>query len=304
MKEKRDCKIVQDLLPNYIDKLTTQDTNDFIENHLKECQECTKILENMKKDFDIEDTEKQKKVKNVMKKYKNKLKFFKFTILIIIVIFLLMLDRRAMIMIGLNAKANAVKNKTAYNMRVSFYNENEVYRIQVYRRDNEYTRELSYSSLAYEENIKIQEYPHGDTSNYYIDDGNTKQALLNKEPGGVYQIKLEDYYFRANSDFIGFIRNVLFTSIKKEKLHSSVYDYYCISNIRFENVGLCDIYVEKDTGFISRIIAKTDFYSDKHVLGGNIIDISHGSFNLFEEPDVSEYEIIEEQTPENTKVRR
>ena len=27
MKEKRDCKIVQDLLPNYIDGLTNEETN-------------------------------------------------------------------------------------------------------------------------------------------------------------------------------------------------------------------------------------------------------------------------------------
>ena len=39
MINKRECKIVQDLLPNYIDKLTADDTNEFIENHLKECEE-------------------------------------------------------------------------------------------------------------------------------------------------------------------------------------------------------------------------------------------------------------------------
>ena len=37
MKEKRDCKIIQDLLPNYIEKLTNEETNNFIEEHLKEC---------------------------------------------------------------------------------------------------------------------------------------------------------------------------------------------------------------------------------------------------------------------------
>ena len=31
MKENRNCKIVQDLLPNYIEKLTTEETNQFIE---------------------------------------------------------------------------------------------------------------------------------------------------------------------------------------------------------------------------------------------------------------------------------
>ena len=47
MKEKTNCKIVQDLLPNYIENLTNEETNRFIEEHLKECPECQKVLENM-----------------------------------------------------------------------------------------------------------------------------------------------------------------------------------------------------------------------------------------------------------------
>ena len=48
---KRDCKIVQDLLPNYIEKLTDEETNKYIEEHIKECEECKNVLENMKKDI-------------------------------------------------------------------------------------------------------------------------------------------------------------------------------------------------------------------------------------------------------------
>ena len=44
MKEKKDCKIVQDLLPNYIENLTNEETNKFIDEHLKECNECQKIF--------------------------------------------------------------------------------------------------------------------------------------------------------------------------------------------------------------------------------------------------------------------
>ena len=42
MKEKRDCKIVQDLLPNYIEKLTNDETNKYVEEHLKECSKSYK----------------------------------------------------------------------------------------------------------------------------------------------------------------------------------------------------------------------------------------------------------------------
>lgn len=300
--DKKECKIIQDLLPNHIDNLTTPETNEFIENHLKQCSECTKIFENMKKDFGIEEKPEKKNFKTFMKKYRNKLRIFKIIVLAIIVIFLVALDRKAMIMIGLNAKANTVKNKTAYNMRFSLYNEVEVLRVQVYRRDKEYTRELRHSSLIYDDDVIIREYPNGETSNYYIKNGDSKQAILNADPEGIVPIKLEDFYFRANSDFLGFIRNVLCSSIRREKFNSSSYSYYFISNINLPDIGLCDIYVEKDTGFIARILLKgeTDYFG----WSGNLIDVAHGNLQLFEEPDISEYEIIEEQTPENTRIRR
>lgn len=300
--DKKNCKIVQDLLPNYIDKLTTQETNEFIENHLKECSDCTKILENMRKDFGVEEKPEKKNFKKFMKKYKNKLRFFKLILFAIVVIFLIGLDRKAMIMIRLNAKANAVKNKTLYQMQYSMYGDDEVYVIQVYRRDDMYTRELRHTSMLYEDNLVIQEFPHGDTSNYYIKMGDSKQAILNEKPEGIIPIKLEDYYFRANNDFINFIRNILFSSVKKEKLNLSQYDYYYISNIHLSNIGICDIYVEKDTGFITRILIKE--HENNFDWNGNVIDIVHGMNGYLEEPDIEEYEVIEERTTENTKMRR
>ena len=51
MKEKKDCKIVQDLLPNYIEDLTNEETNYFIDEHINECPERQKIFENMQKEI-------------------------------------------------------------------------------------------------------------------------------------------------------------------------------------------------------------------------------------------------------------
>ena len=48
MKDRRNCKIIQDLLPNYIEGLTNQETNQFIEEHLNECNECKKMYTDMK----------------------------------------------------------------------------------------------------------------------------------------------------------------------------------------------------------------------------------------------------------------
>jgi len=47
MKEELKCSIVQDLLPNYIEKLTSDDTNKAIEQHLNNCEDCKKAYEQM-----------------------------------------------------------------------------------------------------------------------------------------------------------------------------------------------------------------------------------------------------------------
>ncbi|WP_461206742.1 zf-HC2 domain-containing protein [Clostridium sp. DL1XJH146] len=47
MKKELECSIVQDLLPSYIEKLTSNDTNQAIENHLNNCVDCQNIYNNM-----------------------------------------------------------------------------------------------------------------------------------------------------------------------------------------------------------------------------------------------------------------
>ena len=51
MQKIKNCMIVQDLLPNYIDRITTEETNIFIEKHIKECIKCKQIFENMSQDL-------------------------------------------------------------------------------------------------------------------------------------------------------------------------------------------------------------------------------------------------------------
>lgn len=71
MNQKQQCKIVQDLLPMYIDELTDEETNKFIEEHIKTCDECREMLEDMQKDLQLEIKEPKKKT-NPLKKLKNR----------------------------------------------------------------------------------------------------------------------------------------------------------------------------------------------------------------------------------------
>lgn len=82
---KLECKIVQDLLPAYIDKLTSPETNEFIEKHLQECKECQKDVEIMKKGLEMETKKMQHQV-DYLKKYKRKILIAKIIISIAIII--------------------------------------------------------------------------------------------------------------------------------------------------------------------------------------------------------------------------
>lgn len=71
MKQNRDCKIVQDLLPNYIENLTDEVTNEYIEEHISKCSDCAQILKDMNSEIDIEQISQEQEIK-YLKKLKRK----------------------------------------------------------------------------------------------------------------------------------------------------------------------------------------------------------------------------------------
>ena len=48
MSTKLNCDIVRDLLPSYVDRLTSETTYEAVTEQLKECPECTEVLQRMK----------------------------------------------------------------------------------------------------------------------------------------------------------------------------------------------------------------------------------------------------------------
>ncbi len=92
MNEKKECKIVQDLLPNYIEKVTTEETNGYIENHLKTCKECPKVYSTMSENLNTKPTIEEKEVR-YMKKFHKQLKFLKIILLVIVLFFVFSIGR-------------------------------------------------------------------------------------------------------------------------------------------------------------------------------------------------------------------
>jgi len=51
------CNIIRDLFPSYVDGLTSNESNIEIENHIKECTQCSEILQKMKSEIVPENVE-------------------------------------------------------------------------------------------------------------------------------------------------------------------------------------------------------------------------------------------------------
>ncbi len=87
MRKNNECKIIQDLLPSYIDKVTDGVTNQFVEKHLSECEVCKKILKNMNEEVVLDKVNEIKEI-NYLKKVKrrNQLMIGSFLVIMIIMI--------------------------------------------------------------------------------------------------------------------------------------------------------------------------------------------------------------------------
>lgn len=68
------CAIIKDLLPSYIDGLTSVESSQAIEEHLNHCSQCRESLERMKADLKVENTEYNKKIIKPFKKLNRKVR--------------------------------------------------------------------------------------------------------------------------------------------------------------------------------------------------------------------------------------
>lgn len=73
MKDELQCEIVQDLLPSYVDGLTSEVTNTAIREHTGNCEECSQMLERMQEPQKMKMDAVQKEEIDFLKKIKSRL---------------------------------------------------------------------------------------------------------------------------------------------------------------------------------------------------------------------------------------
>ena len=180
MKEKKDCKIVQDLLPNYIENLTNEETNKFIDEHLKECNECQKIFENMKKDFKVNTTKRDEREVKYIKKYSKKMKLLKTILLFIVVIYVVVITRRTIIMTSLSGKVNENQAYDNYYARLYSYQGDTLTITESYNKGRDYL--TTFTRLVNDNEIqKITYYKKGNEQFAVTEAGGKKTVIDSKK---------------------------------------------------------------------------------------------------------------------------
>lgn len=69
---KLSCKIIEDMLPMYYDKVCSEDSAALIEEHLKDCEHCSKVLSALRADLEMPEKkiDDVKPLKRIQKSYK------------------------------------------------------------------------------------------------------------------------------------------------------------------------------------------------------------------------------------------
>lgn len=303
MKESKECKIIQDLLPNYIEKLTNKETNSYIEEHLEICVNCKNTYEKMKNEIQLENKKTGKKLDkrevNFFKRYKNKLRVLKIIILIIILAFAISAVRKMYIVGDLYNKAEQIVKNTNYHREIASMSEGNFTKTEIWATDNKIKmilkkfendkieiREVYGTKKGRMENSDIDAY----IINEYTTINGEKTAKLHHE----VQISVAPQNpFYVENKFQLFLYAIP-TSIKRTTFDGKEC-YYIINYKEPFSINEAGMYLDKETGLpISYVGYETEFTGSG--LGRIPAAEYKYEFNTvteedFVEPDLSEYKV-------------
>ena len=276
MKEKRDCKIIQDLLPNYIEKLTNEETNYFVDEHLKECNECQQVLENMEKDLKANSSKRDDREVKYMKKFSSKMKLLKFIILALIIIYIIIVGRRTFIMTSLSEKSKEHQLYNNYYAKLYSYQGNALTITESYNKGEDYLTTMT----RFVNNNQIQKiifYKKGNEQITLTEVDGKKYKQNSKEILGG-QIRPVTYVSE------GLLSNMQYAFIIGiDKTYCNGKECYIIKGNSYER------YIDKETGLAVREIEK----SNKEITRQTDIVVDYKyEFNTVKDSDIAKPDAI------------
>ncbi len=275
------CKIVQDLLPTYIENMVSSESNEFIKEHLENCVGCKKIYENMIDDIEKENLENTEVVKQI-KKYKNRINIIKAIIILVMAIILLSVVSNICYRFYIVNKA--YKRNTNYKTNGNFKIEEYEESIETY--ENHYTTYCLNGKMKKTYGDSIIEYCDGE-KHYYFNNENMTYYMEN--------VKHENNSIDIDISVVNGTNNIL-NDYKIDKLEILKFVLLNENIIRNEGFRNQDYYIIKDEDG-NRVYVDKDTFFVQRIEGKNRKDYrmqtSCVSWREIKEPDFSKYTLVE-----------
>lgn len=303
-KDKRECKIVQDLLPSYIENLTTKETKVYIEEHLEKCQSCKQVLKRMKQEFNLNITKKDNREVKYIKKFNKKINILKLIISLILVVFIILTARKVIIISSLSKNAeNTINTSNYHTVTYSYYLEDysktEVFSlgnkkkiITTQRKDNG----INKITIFARKNESSSENDKKYIANIYREvkdekDGKIEKVVnLNQE----IEIFVNPQNVTKTENYLQLFVYSILSSVKDTTFNGE--ECYYISNFKSVNNNLEEgMYVNKSTGLPISSIAYE--YKNPDGTRGRVPTSDYiYEFNVvkeeeFVEPNIDEYKV-------------
>ena len=246
-----ECDIVKDLLFSYDEEILSNTSKEFVENHLKNCDNCKNILDEIKKqnndNYNLKEIDFLKKIRKKINKRNILLAITSIFLIIIIIGFLIYLAssmRKILITNDIRDKKKEYDNLSnySYTLTITYKNSNSKSVDSYFVKDNEfYTEQKRYSSDGKESYEHA--YCDGSTDFFVEADGQRFISINKKEDaiiGGLVPFNLT---------YLG--KSINTYDIEKIEENSENGKEYYIITTKANNTKY---FIEKDTGITVKII--------------------------------------------------
>lgn len=283
------CKIVQDLLPTYIENMTTEETTNFIKEHLETCKNCQEIYEAMKEDIEKENIENTETVRKI-KKYRRKI------ILIKVIFFAIIFAIIATIIGNIAYKFYVVKKaytrNTNYKAFESFTVEEYVDNVEHY--EKHYTTYYKNDIMKKYYGNDVVEYYDGE-NHYFFDNENNTYWVKKEKVNTTLNIDISILEGTENIIKDGKISNleILKFVLFQEDLEIREYGFrqkaYHLISCKNNS-----IWIDQDTFYAERLVEDYDFNPETYDEPKEYrVRTANVGWREIQEPDFSKYTLIE-----------
>ena len=287
MENKKDCKIVEDLLPAYIDNLLSEESKTFVENHLKTCEACQKAYTEMTSEIQKEEIQNTENIK-IIKKYKRKIKTLK--VFVILAILILLATVFGVVGFRYSVVKNALLRNINYDVCGNF--RIEEYEESIERYEYHTTTYFAESKMKKVKGNDVLEYWEGN-DHYYINPENKTYFIKNENihENDCINIpilvlpEMENLINENRTSPISILKFIFEPNITIQKEAFRAKEYYVIKDIQ---KGI-KVYLDQDTFFAERIVESSNKCTEYRTLTSSV------GWREVTKPDLSGYTLVENE---------